>query len=126
MEIQSTIIKVLDLKPDERVSYNGIYKAQSARQIAVLPLGYYEWVPRELSDKGFFTFKQTRLPIRGRVCMNHTMVDITGTNLGIGDKVCVVSVDNRLNSIQNYADLYKLFTYHLLTRTNENVRRTII
>ncbi len=126
MEIQSTIIKVLDLKPGERVSYNGIYKADSERKIAALPLGYYEWVPRELSDKGFFTFNQTKLPIRGRVCMNHTMIDISGTKLSVGDKVCVVSKDNKLNSIQNYSDKYGLFAYHLLTRTNESIRRTIV
>lgn len=127
LELKSTIIKVLDLKAGERVSYNGIYKTEQSTRIGILPLGYYEWVPRELSDKGFVTAGDYVLPIRGRVCMNHTMIDLTGTGLMSGDRVEVISANkDAINSIQSIASQYGLFNYELLTRLSESVRREIV
>jgi alanine racemase len=76
LELKSTIIKVLDLHKGEKVGYNGTFTASRLMRLGVLPLGYYEGVPRELSNKGCVTHNGVALPIVGRVCMNHTMVDL--------------------------------------------------
>ena len=44
LELKSTIIKTLDLKKGDRVSYNGIYTAPENMKIGILPLGYYEGI----------------------------------------------------------------------------------
>ena len=127
MELISTIIKVNDLDKGERISYNGIYEAEGKSRIGVLPLGYYEWVPRELSNIGHLTYGNKKLAIRGRVCMNHTMIDLSGTKLSAGDSVTVISMDrSKPNSIQSIADNYGLFSYNLLTRMAESLRREIV
>ena len=127
MELTSTIVKVNELASGERISYNGIYQTKEEARIGVLPLGYYEWVPRQLSNIGYFTSSNKLLAIRGRVCMNHTMVDLSGTKLKVGDKVTVISSDHsKPNSIQSIADNYGLFTYTLMTRMAESVRREIV
>lgn len=128
MELKSTIIKVLELSRGEKISYNGIFETKRKSRIGVLPLGYYEWVPRELSNSGVITTSKARpLPIRGRVCMNHTMVDLTGTDIKEGDQVIVVSADKALpNSIDSISKNHELFRYSLLTRMAESVRRELI
>ncbi len=73
LELTSTIIKTIDLKPGDRVSYNGIFTAKKPIKIGVLPLGYYEGVPRELSSTGVVTAASRALPIVGRACINHMM-----------------------------------------------------
>ena len=124
--LTSTIIKVLDLKRGEKISYNGTYTTVRPTRIGVLPIGYYEWVPRELSNLGFASAQGHILPIRGRVCMNHTMIDLSNTNLNVGTKVTLISADPAaINSIKNIAKNNKLFSYNLLTRLAESVRREI-
>lgn len=129
LELKSTIIKVINTQPGDKISYNGIYQSKTKEAIAVLPIGYYEWVPRELSNIGLFTDinYNYNLIIRGRVCMNHTMVDITTTKLNIGDKIILISNDNaQPNSIMAISQQFNLFSYNLLTRLSESIRRVIV
>lgn len=127
MELKSTIIKIIDLEPGDRVSYNGIFTAAHNMRIGVLPVGYYEGVPRELSNRGIFTSQDHDLPIVGRVCMNHTMVSLEHTDLQVGDEVTVISNDaNRPNSVAGICKQYGLFSYVLLTSLANTTRRVIV
>jgi alanine racemase len=126
MEIKSTIIKVINLEKGDRVSYNGIFTAPRAMRIGVLPLGYYEGIPRELSNKGSLSFQKLDLPIVGRVCMNHTMVELTSPNLKLGDVVTVVSRDQtRLNSVDKICRKFDLFNYLFVTKISSSIKRKI-
>lgn len=127
LELKSTIIKVIKLQPGDRVSYNGIFTAPKAMKIGVLPLGYYEGVPRELSNKGVATYQGQELPIVGRVCMNHTMIDLKDLPLGVGDEVILISNDPAAkNSIQRICQDHTLFNYGLATNISSSVRRRIV
>lgn len=127
LEIKSTIIKVSQLQKGDKVSYNGTFTAPKAMRIAVLPLGYYEGVPRALSNRGFVTFEGRQLPIVGRVCMNHTMIDITMTDLRVGDHVTVISSDSQQpNSILGLQQSAGLFSYNTLTNVTPHMKRLIV
>jgi len=127
LDLKSTIIKVLDLKKGDRVSYNGIFTAPKPMRIGVLPLGYYEGVQRALSNKGCVTYGSKSLPIVGRVCMNHTMIDLGQTSLQIGDEVTVISSDSVLpNSVAALQSERGLFAYTTLTGIASSVHREII
>jgi alanine racemase len=117
----------LDLSPGEKVSYGGTYTASKPMRIGVLPLGYYEGVPRSLSNCGEMSSGAHRLPIVGRVCMDHVMIDLANSDLKVGDEVVVVSRDNsRRNSVQGLQEHYDLFAYETLTRLSDSVRRVIV
>ncbi len=127
LTLKSTVIKTIDLEKGGRVSYNGTFTASKQMKIAVLPLGYYEGIPRDLSNKGRLTSSGSRLPTVGKVCMNHTMVDITGTTVGVGDEITVIDSDkDKPNSIRQIAKQNKLFDYELLTRLSSSLRREIV
>jgi alanine racemase len=127
LELKSTIIKVIDLKPGDKVSYNGIFTAKEPTRIGVLPLGYYEGVIRELSNAGCVTNSSNVLPIVGRICMNHTTVNLTGNNLTVGDEVTIFSANptNPNSVVRLYTD-HKLFSYTLLAGLSDSVRRVIV
>lgn len=127
LKLKSTIIKTYDLKKGDKVSYNGIFTAPAKMRIGVLPLGYYEGVPRELSNNGCVTRDGKALPIVGRVCMNHTIIDLTGTDLGVGDGVTVISDDPaQPNSVQQMWLNQGIFAYSLPAKLSADLRRTVV
>lgn len=127
LELKSTIIKVNELQAGDRVSYNGTFTADKPARIGVLPLGYYEGVPRELSNTGIVTHGDIELPIVGRVCMNHTMVGLGDFSFGVGSEVMVISANPKLpNSIAQLSARYKLFPYTVLTGLSDTIRRVIV
>jgi alanine racemase len=127
LELKSTVIKVLNLEGGDKVSYNGIFTAPESMKIGVLPLGYYEGVPRALSNSGSFSYHGNDIDIVGRVCMNHTMVGLKDYEIGVGGIVTIISNDpNAKNSINQISKKYKLFKYSLMTGISDSTRRIIV
>jgi alanine racemase len=127
LEFKSTIIKIISLPKDEPVSYNGIYRTKAPSTIAVMPIGYYEGVPRDLSNRGYFSHEKDAFPIRGRVCMNHTMIDCTKNQLSVGDIVTFVSSDPTMpNSVAALERDFGIFSYSFVTNFSESIRRIIV
>lgn len=123
----SHIDQVQHLRKGDRISYNGIFTCPRDMRIGVVPVGYYEGLPRELSNKGKLMHGKHELPITGRVCMNHTMVDVTDSRLSVGDEVTVISPDRQHpNSVARLSEDYGLFNYSLLTGLASSTRRVIV
>ncbi len=127
MRLISTITKTRELKAGESISYGRTFIAEKDMEIGVIPLGYYEGLPRSLSNEGSLKHGSDFLPIVGRVCMNHTMLDITGKNLGVGDEIVVISPDKLdSNSIEQLSKDYYFFSYGLLVKLNSYIERVLI
>ena len=128
MEVVSTVAGIRHLKPGDRVSYNGTFTAKRVMTLAVVPFGYYEGLPRALSNRGCMRIKGVVCPILGRVCMNYTMVDASAVpGLAIGDEVEVYSRDpGAPNSIAALAKLADTISYELMVRVAESVRRDVV
>jgi alanine racemase len=99
--------------------------------IGVLPIGYYEgaWsLARGAYKKtGKVTIGGIFISIVGRVCMNHTMINIEGVDAKVGDKVVVYSNDwNDKNSVDTIAHDHELFNYGLLAALSSDVRRVLV
>ncbi len=43
----------------------------------MLPVGYADGYDRELGNRAYVLVKGKRAPVIGRICMNHTMIDVT-------------------------------------------------
>jgi alanine racemase len=127
LRLVSTITKTIDLKKGDAVSYNYTFTAPKDMRIGVLPLGYYEGVPRALSNAGYIKYGEDFLPIVGRVCMNHTMINLDGSSTKPGDEVTVFSANPAdKNSVGQIAATFGLFNYNLLTALSPDVRRKLV
>lgn len=128
MKVISRIGAVQTLEPGESVSYSRTYTATKKERIGVLPFGYYEGLPRSLSNQAiFFGPNGEQLPIRGRICMNHTMIDITDTDLTIGDPITVISANREdPNSIDSLCQEFNLFNYEFAVNVNEMTERIVV
>lgn len=128
LKLRSTITKITELEKGDQVSYSYTFTALKKMTIGVLPLGYYEGVNRPaLSNRGVVKIGDQFAPIVGRVCMNHTMINLDGMTAQVGDQVIVYSDNpNDPNAIDAIAADFDLFNYNLLTSLSSDIRRTLI
>jgi alanine racemase len=127
LELRTTIIKTIDLKRGDKVGYGCSFSAPRKMTIAVLPVGYHDGLPRLLSGKAVLTSGEHRLRIVGRIYMNMTTVEVSGTGLGVGDHVTVISPDPaEPNSVASLTRDFQIFSYELLVHLASTTRRKII
>ncbi|MFH1488721.1 MAG: alanine racemase [Pseudomonadota bacterium] len=79
MGFRGRIVQIRNLPDHTPVSYGRMYTTEGVRKIAVLSVGYGDGLPRCLSNRGKVLMGTRKVNIVGRVCMNMTMADITGT-----------------------------------------------
>jgi alanine racemase len=73
-----TRIAYIKMLPDEHgVGYNARYRCEGERRIAVIPVGYGDGYRRTPHNYGEVLVRGRRVPIRGSVCMDQTMIDVT-------------------------------------------------
>jgi alanine racemase len=74
---KTKVAQVKRVPKGEFVGYGCSWRAPVATTLAVLPVGYADGYDRALSKAGHVLIRGQRAPVRGRVCMNVTMVDVT-------------------------------------------------
>ena len=75
----SRLVSVREVEAGRAIGYGCSYTTTRPSRIGVVPLGYAEGVPRAVSNRGPRACgRRAGVPIVGRVCMNATLVDVTG------------------------------------------------
>lgn len=91
MSFATRVAQVRELPAGSGISYGHTYTTTRPTRIAVLPVGYEDGYLRDLSNRGEVLIHGRRAPVRGRVCMNLCMVDITGIDgVEVGDEVVLL------------------------------------
>lgn len=94
MTFRTRVLQVKRLPPGSAISYGGTYITPDWCDLAVLPVGYANGLSRQLSNRGVVLVKGRRAPIRGRVCMNLIMAEISGIpGVQPGDPVTLLGPD---------------------------------
>ncbi|HEX5163987.1 MAG TPA: alanine racemase, partial [Thermomicrobiales bacterium] len=76
LTLRSIVVRRGTLPVGEGVSYGRTYRAAATEQIAAVPVGYADGLPRRLRNQGWFVVRGERTPIRGSVCMDQTVVSV--------------------------------------------------
>lgn len=91
LSLVTHVAYVKELPAGREVSYGGTYTTEEPRMIATIPVGYADGYARGLSNRGDVLIHGKRAPIRGRVCMDQFMVDVTDIpDVKAGDKVVLI------------------------------------
>lgn len=110
------------------VGYGTAYRTTRRTRIAVLPVGYYEGYDRGLSAVGHVLVRGRRAPVRGRVCMNICMVDVTDIpGVGLEDEVVLIGrqEDERI-AAEQVAAWCGTISYEVVSRINPALPRRVI
>ena len=91
MELRTRLMAIHDQPAGASISYGRRYMMTRDGRVGILPIGYGDGLPRILGDRGGEVLvRGQRAPIAGRICMDQTMVDLSGIpDAAIGDEVVV-------------------------------------
>lgn len=88
MTLASRVVFLKEVGQGQTVSYGRTWAATGWRTIATVSIGYGDGLPRKMSNSGQALVRGKLAPIAGRVCMDQTMLDVTGIGgVALGDEV---------------------------------------
>jgi alanine racemase len=125
LRLRSGISHLKDLVAGGTVSYGRAFVAPRDMRVATLPIGYADGLPRLLSGRGHALIRGRRVPIVGRICMDMTMVDVTGVpDAALGDEAVLIGRqgDDEI-AAADVADLADTISYEILCRIGARVPR---
>ncbi len=125
MSLRSHIIYIKEISAGTPVSYGGTWAPDHTVRLATVPVGYGDGWPRSLSNKGYVLIRGQKAPIRGRVCMDQFMVEVTDIpDAAEGDEVTLIGRDgDAYISMEEVGDLSGRFNYELACDINPRVPR---
>jgi alanine racemase len=74
---RSRLTQVKDVDAGCYVGYGRSFRTTHPTRLGIVPVGYHEGYDRRLSNVAHVVVGGVRCPVRGRVCMNMMMVDVT-------------------------------------------------
>lgn len=77
MTFKTRIVLIKEVPAGTSISYGCTYVTPRSSRIATLPVGYADGYHRGLSNQGQVLIHGCRVPVVGRVCMDHLMVDVS-------------------------------------------------
>ena len=121
---KTVISQISRVKKDDSVGYNRRFKTEKDTNIATIPVGYADGIPRLIGNKaGFVGIRKNLFPIVGNVCMDMMMIDL-GDFIAIeGEEVIIFNTNP---SLEEFAGYCKTISYEVLSSISRRVKRIYI
>jgi alanine racemase len=110
------------IEAGDSVTYFGRFTAPQRMRVGTLHVGFYDAVPRELSNKGKILVDGVVRPCIGSVSLNHYLFDATDLNVQDGDVVEVYSREGE-NDVAGVSETAGWMPYSLLNHLNPFIPR---
>lgn len=121
MTLRSCISTIKVFDPETDVSYGRTFRTTGRTRVGVLPIGYADGLFRGLSNRMAVQTAHGPAPIRGRICMDMTMVDLSGLpDVHVGDAVELFGQRQRVDEL---ADILGTIPYELTCAVSKRVPR---
>ncbi|MED5373619.1 MAG: alanine racemase [Myxococcota bacterium] len=122
MEVSTRVLFVKDIPANYGVSYGRRWVSERPTRLATLPVGYADGYMRGLSNKAEVVLHGARCPIRGTICMDLCMVDVTDLPQVVrpGDRVELMGAAMPAEELAAHAGT---IVYEILTSFSERVPR---
>lgn len=119
--LKTTVSQVKQVPKGETVGYSRSGVAHQDIQLATLAIGYADGFDRRFSNGvGKVLIGGKLAPVVGRVCMDMTMVDVTGLGVQEGDEAIVFGPERPITQL---ATEIGTIPYEILTSVSERVKR---
>ena len=124
LSLHSRVVHVKGVRPGEGTGYGLRTVFDRPATIAVVPAGYADGLDRRLAGNGYMLVRGRRAPIVGSVCMDMTMIDVTGTDVTPGDEVVIVGEQGQESiGFREMAASIGTISYELLCRVGTRIER---
>ena len=121
MTMKTTVSTIKIYPADTKISYGLTYTTDDTARIGVIPYGYADGFFRCLSNRYSVMTSEGAAPVRGRICMDMSMIDLTGKpGVGVGDVVEIFGPDN---PIEEMAKMAGTIPYEIVCAVSKRVHR---
>lgn len=120
------ILQIKELDPsDGTIGYGRHGKiAPGGTVVATIPVGYADGLDRHLSrGNASFMLNGHRVPTIGNICMDMSMLDVTGIEAKVGDTVTIFGEDPTITEL---AEILGTIPYEILTSVPRRIERIIV
>lgn len=122
--------KTVDIKvlpKNHGIGYDASFITNRDTKIAVVPVGYYDGIPRSASNKGWMLVKGKRVPLRGKVMMNMCVLDITNLDVKVGDEVVIIGTQGKeVVTAEDWTHWSGTLNYEIVTKINTLLPRKLV
>lgn len=127
MSVRSELSLVKQVPPMTGLSYGHEYRTTSEANVAVVPMGYADGIPRNATNRGPIWCAGTRTTVAGRVCMDQFMVDLGANEATAGDEVVIFgSGENGEPTANEWAEATETIPYEIVTRISPRTPREFL
>lgn len=125
LQMHTTIAQIRTIAKNETVGYNRSGVVEKETVIATVRLGYADGYSRKFGNrKGAMWLAGQKVSIIGDICMDMTMIDITGIPaVKVGDQVEVFGPNLPIEELAVWAET---IPYEILTSIGQRVKRVYI
>ena len=121
MALKSCVSTIKHFDPETDISYGRTFRTRGETRVGVLPIGYADGLFRGLSNRGAVWTQWGPAPILGRICMDMTMVDLTGLpEVAVGTEVEIFGAHQAVDSL---AEILGTIPYELTCAVSKRVPR---
>jgi alanine racemase len=125
MRWETEIVLIKNLDKGMSIGYGATYTTSSPTKVALIPVGYADGYRHALSNRASALVRGKRCPVRGRISMDQTTIDVTGVpDAEVGDAVTLIGSDgNESITVQELADRASVLPYEIMTGVQNRARR---
>lgn len=117
MTVRARAVMAKRVPAGEGVSYGHTYTTQALTNLAVIPMGYADGVPRHASNLGPVLFGGRVRTVAGRVCMDQFVLDCGDDEVQAGDVAVLFGPgDNGEPTADDWAAAIGTINYEIVTR----------
>ena len=121
MRLKSSVSTIKVFDPDTDISYGRTFHTTEKTRVGVLPIGYADGFFRGLSNRVSVITAQGPAPVRGRICMDMCMVDLSGLpDVHVGNTVEIFGEGQRVDRL---AAMLDTIPYELTCAVSKRVPR---
>ena len=129
LSLKARIASVRNLYKGEWAGYGLAFKAEKDMKIAALAIGYGDGLPRQLSGSAYAVLIHgRRAPFIGRICMDQTIVDVSGiSGVKAGDVAVLIGKSGEEEiSVCDLAKETGTITNEILSRMGARLERIMV
>lgn len=127
MTLKSEINQLKLVKKGTSIGYGRTYTPDKDELVALIPIGYADGYSRLLSNKGVVAVRDTLCHIRGRVCMDQLMIDVSSVKgVSVGDEVLLYSDRFHETSLDHIADVTGTISNETICAVSARVPRVAV
>ena len=122
------LMQIKDIPPGEGVGYGQTYTFERGGKIGLVPIGYADGYRRTLSNNATMRISGRDVPVRGRVSMDQTIIDLSDVpQASVGDEVEIISNDPAApHCVENIARLANTIPNEIITGLCGRVNRVLV